>query len=206
MHPWSLHDVSIAVVLLFLSATPALADTECKEENLDTDTYVETCLETAPQTNQIVGIRSILHEKKPGTPGWAKAAQIVISGFALPYAASRPLPHGKYFYDVHFQVGAAIGATSSAITSILLDRAEASRACEGQWHLEQCRRLKIKKFWISALTGIVVSSAAGALKEFRDMGGRGDPDFNDALFTSIGGGFGSFTMSIPLDSIFKKRK
>lgn len=189
-----------------LVTSSALADSVCRDENIEGDAYTETCVDQDPKTEQVISIRSTLHEKDPANPVWLKSAQVVISGFALPYALSRPLPHGSKYYDVHFQVGAAIGTTSSLITSLLLNRTAASRACEGRWDLEHCRRLKIKKFWLSALTGIAVSSAAGALKEFRDMGGRGDPDFNDAVFTSLGGVVGSFTMSIPLDSIFRKRK
>ncbi len=198
--------LAVGLCLFTMSSAHAETEIQCADENLSDDAYTQTCVETDPKTAQVLNIRSTLHEKKAGKPTWAKAAQVVISGFALPYALSRPLPHGSKFYDVHFQVGAAIGAGSSALTEFILDRNAATRACDGLWHLEHCRRLKIKNFWISTLTGIVISSAAGALKEFRDMGGRGDPDLNDAVFTSLGGAVGSFSMSIPLDSIFKKRK
>jgi len=198
--------LALGLSLFVLSSARAETNVECVENHFDEDAFAQTCVEIDSTTEQVLHIRSTLHEKQKGTPTWAKATQVFISGFALPYALSRPLPHGSKFYDVHFQVGAAIGTTSSALTNVLLDRSAASRACEGRWDLEHCRRLKIKKFWISTLTGIAISSAAGALKEFRDMGGRGDPDLNDAVFTSLGGAVGSFTMSIPLDSILRRKK
>lgn len=132
------------------------------------------------------GIRTILTIAKVGIP------------VALSFKTAKILFPTRSDWQKHFIAGAVISGATVLTTQGLIRTVAKKRG----YHLSD---LKINL--LSSVAGLLASTAAGASKELYDRySGRGTPEFRDALYTAAGGAMVSFTVVIPLESLFRSQR
>jgi hypothetical protein len=63
-----------------------------------------------------------------------------------------------------------------------------------------------KMTYISSMAGLLISLLAGAGKEIYDTTGRGNPEWQDAMFTAAGGAMISIFYAIPFGRWFREMR
>ncbi len=117
----------------------------------------------------------------------------------LSFKAAKILSPVRTDWQKHYIAGAFI-AGATVLTA------------EGILHLLNHRRgwgmSNTKIHLLSSFAGLLSSIAAGAAKEliWDQRLGKGHPEFKDALYTAAGGASVSFTVAIPLEKLFGRRR
>jgi hypothetical protein len=196
--------------LLLLSPVHAFEDppgATCETQEIDETSESRSCLEITKPGKELK-IEAVLREYKNkefnrSTRRLLTASRIVLHGIIMPQIIGKHIPSQEK-YDIHFKVGAAMGAGASGLMQIILSSSSGFKECEGHWGDPDCKKKMRTMRWISSLTVLGVGGIAYGKEAIWDRKlGKGKYDLNDFKYTALGG-LTSFKVSFPVNALFRK--